>query len=60
MAKKSKVDWGGDAGVEFIDMRKQGKSYRDIINYFYSKYGVAYTQARMSQMNTKFKAQGVL
>lgn len=60
MAKKAKVDWAGDAGMEFIDMKKQGKSYRDIINFLYAKYGVGYTQARMSQVNAMFKAQGLL
>ena len=60
MAKKSRVDWAGDAGFEFVDMKKQGKSYREIINFLYAKYGVAYTQARMSQIAKRFREQGLL
>ena len=58
--KKSRVDWTGDAGFEFVELKKQGKSYRDIINFLYAKYGVAYTQARMSQVAKKFREQGLL
>lgn len=60
MGNKARIDWTGDAGFEFVQMRKEGKSYKDVVNYFYSKYGVSYTQARMSQLNKKFKAQGLL
>lgn len=60
MARAAKINWQGDAGFEFVQMRLEGKSYKDIINFFYAKYGVSYTSARMSQINKQFKIQGRL
>lgn len=60
MSRESKINWKGDAGFELIDMLKGGKSYRDVINFIYSKYGVSYTAARISQVVKKFKLEGRL
>ncbi len=60
MSRAAKINWYGDAGFELVELRKQGKSYRDVINYFYAKYGVSYTAARISQVCKKFKAEGRL
>ena len=60
MSRVAKINWQGDAGFELVEMKKAGKSHKDVINFFYSKYGVAYTAARISQMVKKFKAEGRL
>lgn len=60
MSRVAKVNWQGDAGFELVDMLKSGKSYRDVINFLYSKYGVSYTAARISQVVKSFKQEGRL
>ena len=60
MSRVAKINWQGDAGFEFVQMRKEGKSYKDVVNFFYAKYGVSYTAARMSQIQKQFKAEGRL
>lgn len=58
MGAVPKLNWQGDAGFDLVEMKKEGKSYREIINFLYSKYGVSYTQARISQIVKQFKEDG--
>jgi hypothetical protein len=60
MAATPRVNWAGDAGFELVEMRKEGKTYTDILKFFYAKYGVSYTPARISQVVKKFKLEGRL
>lgn len=56
-----KLDWANPNLVqEFVDMRKAQKSYREIVDFIYAKYGISFTQARMSQLNKRFKSEGLL
>lgn len=60
MGTTSKVNWQGDAGFELVDMINQRKSYSEITKFFYSKYGVSYTAARISQLVKQFRIEGRL
>ena len=60
MARDAKVNWAGDAGFELIEMKKAGKSHKAVLDFFYAKYGVAYTAARISQVCKKFRLEGRL
>ena len=60
MSRVAKINWQGDAGFELVEMKKEGKSHKDVIAYFYSKYGVSYTAARISQVVKQFRAEGRL
>jgi transposase len=60
MSRDAKVNWQGDAGFELIEMIKSGKTQRDVVNFLYSKYGVSYSAARISQLVKSFKLEGRL
>ena len=60
MSRDAKVNWQGDAGFEVVEMIKSGKSQRDVVNFLYSKYGVSYSAARISQIVKQFRKDGRL
>lgn len=60
MSRAAKINWQGDAGFELVEMKKAGKSHKAVIDFFYAKYGVSYTAARISQVVKQFKVEGRL
>jgi hypothetical protein len=53
-----KLDWSVPAfKQELLDLRKAGKSLTDVNKHLYEKYGISFTNARLSQVFSAYKKQ---